>query len=152
NLDDEDGSDIVRTRVLGVNLGNFSGRASKNHLQFQTLDREGEPASIAAKVVLHAEGVARERLHEARCDDRKLHLIDNGRFELHDIGRGIERIHIHPRETLRFRVEFTPTEGVRDFVVRAIQSVEVRGRAEIVGGQTFVFGKVVGYTLRGWKK
>jgi hypothetical protein len=52
-------------------------------------------------------------------------------------------------------VEFTPEEDVRDFAVRVIQYLHVDGAEKIFGGQTFVFGRVKGFSgheNRDWRR
>jgi len=54
-------------------------------------------------------------------------------------------IRLRPKEVFPFHVEFEPTEDVRDFVVRVVQYIDVDGVDEVLGGQTFVVGKVRGF-------
>jgi hypothetical protein len=58
--------------------------------------------------------------------------------------RGIDAI----TSRAAFHLEFTPAEEVRDFALRVTQYVEVGGVSKVVGGQTFVIGKVASFPVR----
>ena len=99
-------------------------------------------------MVVVAQGRALQRLREAALDPAVVRDEGNGRFELRDIAWGIGRIHLHAHETLPFEIEFTPITGLSDFVVCVTQYYAVDGADKMVGGQTFVFGKVTGFPTR----
>jgi hypothetical protein len=59
---------------------------------------------------------------------------------------GFGHITFAPREIVKLQIEFTPPEHLHRFALRAIQYDEIDGRMRLVGGQTFVYGKVAGIT------
>jgi hypothetical protein len=137
---------------LGILGANYSPRAGNFRFGIETLARNGKPAAIAGTLVLHAEGPTLQRLLETRRDEEALRYLGEGRFHLRNIARGIRNVRMRSREVLPFRVEFTPEENVRDFAVRVVQYVETDGGERVVGGQTFVVGKVEGFPVREEKR
>ena len=55
---------------------------------------------------------------------------------------------LHAQRTLPFTLEFKLEAPRRDYAVRVIQYEEAHGQRIVVGGQTFVFGEVVGFPVR----
>jgi hypothetical protein len=108
----------------------------------------GKVEPIKAKVIVKAEGKALERLLAAKFEEKRFKHLGEGRFELLDLKRGMSNIHLPAKELLPFTVEFTPEEDRRDFAVRVIQYVHTGGTEEVIGGQTFVIGKVKGFPQR----
>jgi hypothetical protein len=135
----------IKLGILGANYGPIEKQFA---FAVQTLGRGGKLEPIKAKVVVHAEGTALERLRESRFERKRVSYLGEGRFHLLDLEKGLANVRLKPRETLPFTVEFTPEEGVRDFAVRVIQYLDVDGTAKVIGGQTFVVGKVEGFPVR----
>ena len=109
------------------------------------LDREGRPSRIDGKVIVLAEGPALKRLRETQFDEKRCEYLEGGRFHLLDLARGMANIRLQPKEVFPFQVEFASTEDVSDFAVRVVQYIDVDGVDEVLGGQTFVVGKVRGF-------
>ena len=109
----------------------------------QTLNRHGLPAHLPGTVMLHAAGPTRERLLSASAEGHAAQHAGDGRFHLHDLA-----VRLAAHEVLPFHVEFLPAEPVTDFAVRVVQYVETRRGPRLVGGQTFVVGKVRGFPVR----
>lgn len=65
--------------------------------------------------------------------------MGDGAFDMRDL-----RIRLHPFEVLPFKVEFEPAEEMNDYALRVVQYVETLRGPKVVGGQTFVVGKVAG--------
>lgn len=135
----------IHIKVLGAN---YLPQAVEVRFGFETLNRDGRPDRLAAKVVVVARGWALQRLKEAAFDPKLVHGLGDGRFELRNIATGIGFITLHANETLPFEVEITTLEGIEDFAVRVVQYGRVSGVEKIVGGQTYVFGAVEGYPAR----
>jgi hypothetical protein len=135
----------LKFRVMGGNYG-----SSARHVGFavETLGREGMPEAIPARVTVHADGPALERLRATEFHEARFPYREAGHFEMLHLKRGMERIHLQPKELLPFTLAFTPEEAVRDYAVRVVQYVEVDGVEKVVGGQTFVVGKVKGFPVR----
>jgi hypothetical protein len=130
--------------VGGFRLGNLLPSASLAAIRFQLLNSRAEPISIRdSRLVVRAEVPIFNRLAEAevsRLSDGGLHVL---RPE-----EGIGRIVLEPGETLRLNLEFTPHDSLSDYALRAMQYEEIDGKQRLVGGQTFVSGKVEGFSLR----
>jgi hypothetical protein len=130
----------IRLGVLGAN---HAPRERVMHFAVQTLNRHGLPAYLPGTVMLHAAGRTRERLMEPTAEGHARQHAGDGRFHLHDLA-----IRLAANEVLPFHVEFLPAEQVTDFAVRVVQYVETRRGPRLVGGQTFVVGKVRGFAVR----
>jgi hypothetical protein len=132
----------IRLSILG---GNYGLRGTTNRFALELLDRDGRPTPIEGVVTVHAEGPVRERLLACCADDKSCRHLGEGRFRLHDCSRGLSKIRLEPREVFPFRLTFEPKHAVDDFVMRVIQYVEVDGKEQVLGGQTFVSGHVHGF-------
>jgi hypothetical protein len=135
----------LKLRILG---GNYGARARHVGFAVETLGRDGRPETIRARLSVHADGAALERLRATEFHEERFPYRGDGRFEMLHLKRGMERIHLQPKELLSFTLMFTPEEAVRDYAVRVVQYVDVDGREKVVGGQTFVVGKVKGFPVR----
>jgi hypothetical protein len=137
----------TRLSILG---GNYGLRETTNRFALELLDRDGRPTPIEGVVTVHAEGPVRERLLACCADDKSCRHLGNGRFHLHDFSGGLSKIRLEPREVFPFRLTFEPKHAIDDFVMRVVQYVEMDGKEEVLGGQTFVSGHVHGFpTLEG---
>jgi hypothetical protein len=139
------GAHIFEFPVLGANYGLV---ARNVRFAIEMLDRDGAPSRLAGRLTVHAEGPVLERLLAAKFDATRCELGEGRIFHLHDRARGMANIRLHPKEVFPFRLAFTPTEDVRDFVVRVIQYVDIDGTEQVLGGQTFVVGQVRGYPTK----
>jgi hypothetical protein len=137
-----------RPILLPILGGNYGSTGKKIGFSVHTLGRGGKPEPIRAKVIVHAEGAALQRMYEAKFDEKHVSYLGEGRFHLVDLEKGLAKIHLHPQETLPFTLEFTPEQEIRDFAVRVIQYLDSEGTAKVVGGQTFVVGNVEGFPVR----
>ena len=136
---------IIKLSVFGANFGPVAGLFS---FGIQTVGAGGKVERIKAKVIVKAEGKALERLLAAKFEEKRFKHLGEGRFEMLDTKRGMSNIHLPAKELLPFTVEFMPEEDVRDFAVRVIQYLHTGGTEEVIGGQTFVIGKVKGFPQR----
>jgi len=138
----------IKINVLGANYGAIEKLVG---FQLQTLGRDGKPQPISGRTTVVARGSALERLLEFErelIERKEFEHLGEGRFKLSNLERGMKQIRLRPGETLPFTVEFAPEERVENFALRVIQVGETDGRAEIVGGQTFVVGEVEGFSGR----
>jgi hypothetical protein len=131
--------DFIRRINLGVLGANHIGRSRVMRFAIETLDRHGRHAQIPGSFSLLAAGRSRDRLLEVTPEGHAHHHLGDGRFRLHDLS-----IRLHPHEVLPFEVEFEANGEVRDFAVRVMQYVETSRGPKLLGGQTFVVGKVRG--------
>jgi hypothetical protein len=116
-------------------------------INVQTLDAEGSPLATPPKVTVRIAGPVWERLLAAHPVPEGLRHLADDLFHLHDPLLGTGAIHLERNEVLPLRFEVTPPEGVRDFAVRIVQFAESDGVEKVVGGQTFVVGKVKGFPV-----
>jgi hypothetical protein len=151
----------LKINVLGGNYGLVEKVVG---FQLQTLDQNGTPAPIPAKVTVVAGGAARERFLEAERESKLskigqeiVHFVESvlgfehlgeGRFRWNDLEKGMSNLRLKPGELLPFSVEFTPDDAVESFALRVLQYEEIDGKAKVTGGQTFVSGTVKGFPVR----
>lgn len=62
------------------------------------------------------------------------------------IATGIERLRLEPRETLIFHIDYEPPPGLRHYAIRASAFAQEAGGERLIGGQTFVYGEVEGFS------
>jgi hypothetical protein len=72
----------------------------------------------------------------------------HGRIALTRIAEGIDRIRLEPGENLAFHVEYAAPPGLRDYAVRAKAFAQEAGTERLIGGQTFVYGHVAGFSTK----
>jgi len=131
--------DHIRVLNLGVLAANHIGRSRVMRFAIETLDRHGLRAHIPGAFSLRAAGPSLDRLLEVTPERHAEHHRGDGRFSLHDLS-----IRLRPHEVLPFAVEYEATGKVGDFAVRLMQYVETNRGPKLLGGQTFVVGKVRG--------
>jgi hypothetical protein len=124
---------------LGVIGANLVTRQRVIRFAVETLNREGLTAHIPGQFTLHATGRCLHRLLEQTPQGHADHHLGEGRFALHDLS-----ILMHENEVLPFEVVFEPAGVVHDFAIRIAQYAETQHGPKLLGGQTFVIGKVVG--------
>jgi hypothetical protein len=128
---------------LGVQLGNLGIKSAKIKLGLQLLDEAGRMTDFAgAKLVIHAAAPVIDRL--LAQPPTLLEHRGEGAFHLVTPEHGFGHITFAPREIVPLQIAFTPPEHLDAFALRAIQYEETDGGLHLVGGQTFVFGKVAG--------
>lgn len=129
-----------------IAVGNLRPEPSTIGLALQLLNADATPAPLGeSRLVIHVEPGLRDRFAE---DLREVasHL-GNGAFHIHHPERGLERIRLRAGEMAPLSIEFTPAPDLRNFVLRAVQYRETHGEKRIEGGQTFIVGKVRGFTV-----
>ena len=131
--------------VVATNLGRFP---LKLRVAFEALDADWRPVRHSAGPVrISAKGAAialleRSSLGTLRAHESIPHLRS---CELRDLATGIEGLHLKPGEMLAFQIEYLAPPGVRDFALRARVYAVEHGKERLMGGQTFVFGRVRGF-------
>jgi hypothetical protein len=125
--------------ILGVLGANHISQSRVMRFAIETLNRHGLRAHIPGTFSLHAAGATLDRLLEVTPERHADHHLGDGRFNLHDLS-----IRLRPHEVLPFRVEYETNGEVRDFAMRVMQYVETSRGPKLLGGQTFVVGKVHG--------
>jgi hypothetical protein len=145
----------VAMRKMGdLVVSNHTGRNILAQIAFEILDARAKPIDPAgARLCLTPASAALEKLRQHRVDRPFLEDLGRGTFCVLDIGAGIPRLDVQPGEVLRFGLEYAPVQETKGHAVRAIQySLEGASR-KTIGGQTFVAGKVEGFTtLRGRRR
>jgi hypothetical protein len=132
------GDDIHRIR-MGVLGANHVAGSRVMRFALETLDCDGKPSELPGTFMLLATDQALERLRDAAPDC----YLGDGRFRLHDMC-----VRFHPHEVLPFWVEYETPHRIPDFAVRILQYVVTEKGDKLMGGQTFVVGKVRGLNAR----
>lgn len=146
----EDTGQIVINPRLGVLGGNYGLADKVIGFEIQTLGQSGKPEPVHANITLVAHGDALDRFlaaHERHKGWGCEHL-GGRRFHVKDLRNGLQGIAAPAQRTLPFTLEFKLEAPRRDYAVRVIQYEEAHGQRIVVGGQTFVFGEVVGFPVR----
>lgn len=131
----------------GIRAGNFGPKISRTKIGFQLLNEAARPISLAeSRLVIHAEGPVLDKLLERKRDAAE--YLGEGAFHLWQPEKGFDEISLRPGETLPLTIDFTPPHSLSDYALRVMQYDEVDGKQGLVGGQTFVFGKVAGFTVK----
>lgn len=140
-----DGRAHVELGILGANHASVEGKFA---FLIETLNEHGRPADLGGVVHLQADGPTLRRLLEAKLAEQHIRFLGDGRFHLLNPAEALRQIHLDAGDVLPFHVEYTPAEDVKHFAVRVIQYSHDRGGLHVVGGQTFVVGKVKGFPAR----
>lgn len=119
-----------------IRFGNTGRSTTKTKLGFQLLDAEGIPTNFSgARLVIRAPATLHARLPR----ENFVHL-DADDFHLADPAMGSGYMPLHPGELPMLHIVFSPPEHLHAFALRAMQYDDDR----LVGGQTYVSGKVAG--------
>lgn len=138
----------ARIRPGGVIVGNYSSVRINAKINFELLNSQGNPIELGInKLLIGAKGNALERLNQTDFSRNSVELLEDGKFNILDIENGIENIILEPGETLPLTVEYMPTERTEGYVLRIKQFVQDGATSVLVGGQTFVDGKVNGFPV-----
>jgi hypothetical protein len=126
---------------------NFGPKIAPIRIGFQLLNEAARTISFAeSHLVIRAEGPALDTLLERERDT--IEYRGEGRFHISEPERGIGGIALRPGQKLPLTIEFTPPHAVQDYALRVMQYDETDGTKRLAGGQTFVFGKVKGFTVK----
>jgi hypothetical protein len=137
------GTAIINQRIIAANYSTTSINAK---LTFELLNSEGQPMELGAgKILLSAKNRALEKLNQTEFDRENVRVQENGQFKILNIERGIDNIILQPRETLPLTVEYIAPLEPTGVVLTVRQFAQEETGLTLIGGQTFVFGKVKGF-------
>jgi hypothetical protein len=138
----------ARIRPGSVIVANYSSVRINAKINFELLNSQGNPIELGSnKLLIGAKGNALERLNQTDFSRNSVEVLEDGKFNILDIENGIENIILEPGETLPLTVEYIPTEKTEGYVLRIKQFVQDGATSVLVGGQTFVDGKVNGFPV-----
>jgi hypothetical protein len=63
------------------------------------------------------------------------------------LATGIDRLRLEPRAMLVFHVDYEPPAGLLHYAIRASAFAQQAGGERLIGGQTFVYGRVEGLSV-----
>ncbi|MEY2498567.1 MAG: hypothetical protein QOD12_2123 [Verrucomicrobiota bacterium] len=126
----------------GVILANHTAKPMTASLALELLGADGKQMDAGrGSLLLTARGAAEEKL-AAR---RELENLGEGVFRVTNVSRPIENIPLGPGEMLNLHAEFVTEQTLEGAALRVTQSEQANGLANVIGGQTFVYGRVAGF-------
>jgi hypothetical protein len=128
-------------------VANHTHRPMEAQLAFEIIEATGRLLRLPrGSLILSPDSAALEKLRRHRGERTPYDDLGDGRVRVVDLATGLPSLDLAPEEVLHFGLEYTPEREAAGHAVRAIQfSLEGSSRA-IVGGQTFVVGRVRGFT------
>jgi hypothetical protein len=126
----------------GVILANHTAKPMNASLVLELLGADGKQMDAGkGSVLLTAKGAAEEKL--AAC--RELENLGEGVFRVTNVSRPIENIPLGPGEMVNVHGEFVTEQTLKGAALRVTQSEQANGLVNVIGGQTFVYGRVAGF-------
>lgn len=139
---------VAKIKPGGIILANYSSVKMNAKLTFELLNNEGNPLRLGSnRLILGARGNALEKLNQTDFNRDFVQVLEDGKFNILNIENGVENIILQPGEILPLTVEYLPTEKTEGYVLRVKQFAEEKGAIILIGGQTFVDGKVKGFPV-----
>ncbi|SEQ40313.1 hypothetical protein SAMN04488038_10667 [Solimonas aquatica] len=134
-----------RFPTLGVvRVQNTSTREISTQLEFEILDGHRRAARHeGAQLLLEPHGRLLEQLAGAH---HALEAPYPGIYQLRDPKRGLPQLRLAPGETQSLTLSYVLEKAVKGFAIRVTQYALEGETRTIIGGQTFVFGEVAGFT------
>jgi hypothetical protein len=130
---------------ISIQAGNLRAEPASVRLGFQLLNPEGVAIDFDnSRLVVQPEPHHQDKFLELARDI--LDFLGEGLFHCLEPAKGIRHFSLEPNEMLPLRITFTPPENLDSFALRAMQYDDTDGKTRLVGGQTFVYGKVAGIT------
>lgn len=127
----------------GVILANYTVKEMNASLTFELLGADAKPLDAGGgSLLLTPKGTAAEEKLLAR---REVENLGNGVFQVLNISRGIENIRLKPGEMMNVTAEFVTEQRLKGAVLGVMQSDHTDGHVNLIGGQTFVYGRVSGF-------
>jgi len=131
--------------VLSVNYGKG---IQKTRIKFQLINSQGklvdfEPGSLSLRIApesfekITPEG--RERLLSANAEQ--------GVYTLQFPEAGFEAVVLKPQEFFTCHLQYRPEDPAEGFAITSIHTLLGSEEESVIGGQTFVFGKVEGFPV-----
>ena len=139
---------IALIRPGSIIVANYLSVRINAKINFELLNSQGNRIELGTdKLLIGAKGIALEKLNQTDFSRNSVEVLEDGKFNILDIENGIENIILEPGETLPLTVQYIPTEKTEGYVLRVKQFVQDGATSVLVGGQTFVDGKVKGFPV-----
>jgi hypothetical protein len=130
-------------------VANYTERVMRAQVVLEILDAAAKPTnSRRDEVWITAKGNSLERLREHLGDPPVLERSQDGAFRVVDVVRGIPEIDLRPGEVLEFGLQYVPHKQAKGYAIRVTQFALEDESRRAIGGQTFVTGRVEGFTAR----
>ena len=138
----------AKIRPGSIIVANYLSVRINAKINFELLNSQGNRVELGTdKLLIGAKGIALEQLNQTDFSRNSVEVLEDGQFSILDIENGIENIILEPGETLTLAVQYIPTEKTEGYVLRVKQFVQDGATSVLVGGQTFVDGKVKGFPV-----
>ena len=112
-------------------------------LGFEIYDAKSNPIGLdKGSLRLHASGPNLDKFQNFDYNRELMVALDGGQFELNDLDKGFEHLTLQPEEALNIGVSFTPNQPMQGHYIRVSAYASTDEGEVLVGGQTFVEGKV----------
>lgn len=135
----------AKIRPGSIIVANYLSVRINAKINFELLNSQGNRVELGTdKLLIGAKGIALEQLNQTDFSRNSVEVLEDGQFSILDIENGIENIILEPGETLTLAVQYIPTKKTEGYVLRVKQFVQDGATSVLVGGQTFVDGKVKG--------
>lgn len=129
----------------GIIAANYTAAAMKTQISFELLNADGTFMDAGnAQLLVTAKGAALEKLNQTAYDRNAVESLGDGVFKITDNKSGIENILLQPGEMLQLQASYDTDENLAGAALRVIQNEQDGSAKRLVGGQTFVYGKVKG--------
>jgi hypothetical protein len=126
----------------GVILANHTAKPMNASITLELLGADGKPMDPRqGSLLLTARGTAQEKL----SGHRELENLGDGVFRVINVSLPIENIRLEPGEMMNVQAEFITEQRLKGAALTVTQSEQTGGLANIIGGQTFVYGHVAGF-------
>jgi hypothetical protein len=129
----------------GVQIVNYTKAPMAVRLAIELLDSEGERFQPPAEsVLISATGASLDLLRRSSLGDG---FNSDKPIALPNIESGIDNITLAPNEAASFIVDYI-TNPTDSYAVTVLQYAKESSRERLIGGQTFVKGKVKGFPIK----
>ena len=98
-------------------------------------------------LLITAKGTALEKLQQTEYDRQNVESMGNGVFRILNIKASIENIMLQPGEMLQLQVAYKMDEKFTGAALSVMQYQQDDAVLKLIGGQTFIYGKVKGFPL-----
>jgi hypothetical protein len=129
-----------------VLMANYDDTKMNSDLTFEILNKDGNLVELGAgKIFISATGEVSAKILGTDFNREYVRVTEDGKLDILNTKIGIENIQLEPGEKLPLIVEYIPAEKTIGSVLRANQFAKIGSSKILIGGQTFVVGKVKGF-------
>jgi len=140
---------VARDAEMGnVVVANQTRQVMVARITFEVLDDGAmlvDPGR--GRLVLTPDETTLEKLRQRPDDGPDLEGLGDGGFLVRDVGKGIPELDVEPGELLTIGLDYAPEGEATGYAVRVTQFDVDDGSRTPIGGQTFVAGEVLGFTV-----